>query len=374
VGITIDEAWADDARAIVFGCGGIGGTVAAKLHRGGRHVAVVTQNAAITEAVGTRGLVAHTPEGVIEARVPVVTRAAALPTAPFDIALLAVPPNRIEEAAREALPHLAPHGLLVPLANGLPEERLASVFGAERVVGAIVGFGGSMRGPGEVEQTSEGSLVIGRLGGDIDEGARRVSAFLHPVDGRGYRTGVGETNLTTNLRGARWSKLAINCAISSLGTLGGDRLGSLMRHRFVRRLFLEVISEATLVALKSNVQLEKVSGTIDLEWLALTDEERAVAGSASLVAKHTVMLAVGARFRRLRSSMLAALERGREPPVDYLNGEVVAAGVRLGVPTPVNAAVVEAVHALARKERQPALARLEDLFHQTRTPDARAAA
>ena len=31
---------------------------------------------------------------------------------------------------------------------------------------------------------------------------------------------VGPTSVTDNLAGARWSKLAINCAISSLGTVG----------------------------------------------------------------------------------------------------------------------------------------------------------
>jgi 2-dehydropantoate 2-reductase len=135
-----------------------------------------------------------------------------------------------------------------------------------------------------------------------------------------------------------------------------------------------VITEATQVAVAQGVALEKVSGTIDLEWLALTPEERTAAGSAGLVAKHTVLLAVGARFRRLRSSMLSALERGREPPVDFLNGEVVAAGARVNVPTPINAAVVDAIHALARKERKPAFEELERLFAATRDESARAAA
>ena len=111
--------------------------------------------------------------------------------------------------------------------------------------------------------------------------------------------------------GARWSKLAINCAISSLGTVGGERLGVLMRHRFVRRLALEIMTETVLVARALGVRLEKVSGTLDLDWIALTDAERVSAGSPGLVAKHALLLAVGARFRRLRSSMLAAIERGR---------------------------------------------------------------
>jgi 2-dehydropantoate 2-reductase len=54
------------------------------------------------------------------------------------------------------------------------------------------------------------------------------------------------------------------------------------------------------------------------------------------------MLAVGPQAR---SSMWEDLQRGRKTEVDALNGAVVALGVAQAVPTPVNAALVEAVHA-----------------------------
>ena len=41
----------------------------------------------------------------------------------------------------------------------------------------------------------------------------------------------------------------------------------------------------------------------------------------------------------MRSSMLSAIERGRPPAVDFLNGEVVEHGKAHGIPTPVNTAV-----------------------------------
>ena len=53
---------------------------------------------------------------------------------------------------------------------------------------------------------------------------------------------------------------------------------------------------------------------------------------------------------RERSSMLAAIERGRPPAVDFLNGEIVDRGMRHGIPTPVNAAAQRTVHAIARRE------------------------
>lgn len=357
MGITTHEAWVDGARAIVVGCGGIGGCVLAQLSRAGRHVVAVSGNPEITKAVGGGGLRARLLDGEHTARIDVVTRAQSLPPGPWDLAVLAVPPNRLEGAAVDLLPHLGEQGVLVPLANGLPEERLAARFGPARVVGGIVGFGASMLGPGLVEQTSEGGLTIGRLDGRVDDTVARVAAFLAPV--------ASEVEVTTNLRGARWSKLAINCAISSLGTIGGDRLGALMRHRFARRLCLEVMTEVTQVALALGVKLEKVGG-LDLEWIALDEEERMAPGSPGLLAKHTVLLAVGARYRRLRSSMLLAIERGREPPVDDLNGEVVSRADVLGLPVPINQAVVDTVRAIGRREREPSLATLRALFDDTR--------
>jgi 2-dehydropantoate 2-reductase len=162
---------------------------------------------------------------------------------------------------------------------------------------------------------------------------------------------IGPVAYTANLMGARWSKLALNCAISSLGTIAGERLGPLVGVRRYRRLALEVMSEVVAVARAEGVRLEKVAGTLDLEWIALTDAERAASiGSVGLTAKHALLLAVGLRYRRMRSSMLAAIERGRTPAIDFLNGEVVTRAKRHGIEVPVNARVVDTVWAIARGE------------------------
>jgi 2-dehydropantoate 2-reductase len=150
------------------------------------------------------------------------------------------------------------------------------------------------------------------------------------------------------LRGARWSKLALNCAVSALGTIAGERLGPLVRVRRYRRLALEIMTEAVQVAKAEGVTLEKVAGTLDLEWIALSDADRNATASVGLTAKHTLLLAVGLRYRRMRSSMLAAIERKRTPAIDYLNGEVVMRGARHGIPTPYNARICETVWAIAK--------------------------
>jgi 2-dehydropantoate 2-reductase len=127
------------------------------------------------------------------------------------------------------------------------------------------------------------------------------------------------------------------------------------------------MTEAVAVARRRGIRLEKVSGTLDLAWIALTPADVSGPGSPSLLAKHALLLAVGAKYRRLRSSMLLAIERGREPAVDFLNGEVVRAGAALHVPTPVNLRVQEYIHAIARRERRPGLELLRRLYDESRS-------
>jgi 2-dehydropantoate 2-reductase len=318
-----------------MGAGGIGGIVAATLTEIGAAVTAVSTNAEIRAAIdksgyrvvdegeerSVRGFVGNEPEGR------------------YDLCILATQPPNVEDAARAALPHLTEDAQVVVLQNGLCEERVAAIVGEARVIGAIVAWGASMTEPGRYERTAAGGFQIGRLSGQVDDDLRRVDDLLEAI---------GPVTLTENLRGARWSKLALNCAVSALGTIAGERLGPLVRVRRYRRLALEAMTECVDVARAEGVKLEKVSGTLDLAWIALTDADRASRGSASLTAKHALLLAVGLRYRRMRSSMLAAIERGRTPAIDFLNGEVVTRGKKHGVATPVNERIVECVWDIAK--------------------------
>jgi 2-dehydropantoate 2-reductase len=346
----------DSPRILVVGAGGIGGIVAGHLTEVGADVTAQSTNPAIRAAVTENGF--RLRDDGEERAVP--GRIVAEPAAGerFDAIVLATQPPQVEDAARAALPFLADDGNFVVLQNGLFEDRIAAIAGAGRVVGAVVAWGGSMPEPGVYDRTAAGGFALGRRSGEPDEACRVIGALFETV---------GPVAYTANLMGARWSKLAINCAISSLGTIAGERLGPLVGVRRYRRLALEVMTEVVAVARKENIALEKVAGTVDPGWLALTDAERGLKlGSPALTAKHALLLAVGMRFRRMRSSMLAAIERGRPPAIDFLNGEIVTRGATHGVATPVNARVVDTVWSIARGEVTSSRALLDRLFDETR--------
>lgn len=322
-----------------MGAGGIGGIVASTLMEVGSAVTAVSTNEQIRAAVDKAGF-RVTDDG--EERV-VRGWVSPAPEGKYDLAILATQPPNVEDAARTALPHLVDDARVVVLQNGLCEDRVGAIVGPEKVVGAIVAWGASMPEPGRYERTAAGGFQIGRLDGAIDSDLRRIGELLEAI---------GPVMLTKNLRGARWSKLALNCAVSAMGTIAGEKLGTLVRQRRYRRLALEVMTEAVQVAKAEGVALEKVSGTLDLEWIALTEADRSSTLSVSLTAKHALILAVGLRYRRMRSSMLAAIERGRTPAIDFLNGEIVTLGAKHGIATPVNKRIVETVWAIAKGEQK----------------------
>lgn len=340
-------------RTLVMGCGGIGGICAAHLMEAGQNVRVYSSNREIAAAVQQKGfrLVGERPRS-IAGQVDNI-----LPEGPFDVILLATQPPQVEAAAKSALPLLAPQGRMVCLQNGLCEARIAKIVGPERVAGAVVGWGASMPEVGVFDRTAEGTFSIGYPDGRQDTQLEELNQLLRHIS---------PCEKTTNLAGRRWSKLALNAAVSSLGAVGGDRLGVLMQLRIVRRLALELMTETVMIAEAEHVQLENISKMLDLKWLALNATERQSSGSVSLFAKHTVLLTVGFHYRRMRSSMLSALERGREPATDFLNGEIVTRGEHFSIPTPVNAAIQKMIWEIYRKERQSSVASLQELFETTR--------
>jgi 2-dehydropantoate 2-reductase len=67
----------------------------------------------------------------------------------------------------------------------------------------------------------------------------------------------------------------------------------------------------------------------------------------------------------MRSSMLAAIERGRPPAIDFLNGEVVARGKKRGIATPVNLLATNLIWEIARGKRKPSMETLQHFSRAT---------
>jgi 2-dehydropantoate 2-reductase len=349
------ESKPERTRFLVVGLGALGGVVAHALSADDFDVTVLVRRPDVERIVSTSGL-RELRSGTL-AKPRVVTNGLN-DASPFDFIVMATQPTDVEAALDELGSVLDRGPEVVCLQNGLCEERVALKIGPARVIGAVVTFGAKSHGLGVCEHVPGGGLVIGRLDGSTDARVTRLADCLKAL---------GKVRVSQNLIGIRWSKLVVNCAISTLGTIGGDQLGALLNKAYARELAFEVMGEAVAVARASGVKLERLPGTIPLQWLTASGHDSAgLRASAKRWAQHTAALGLGAKYRRLRSSMLRAIERGHTPAIEFLNGEIVTRGQQLGVGTPINERARELVWAISRGELQASPATLRAFYDSTR--------
>jgi 2-dehydropantoate 2-reductase len=332
-----------EASVLVVGAGAIGGVTAAKMTDRVRRVAVLDANEEHVERMRGDGLLID--DLGEERQVPLDAHAdpAGL-DGPFDFALVTLKAPHLESA----LAPLLERGLaetFVSLGNGLVQERIAGIVGGERLIWGTVEWGSTNLGPGRLARTTRGPFIIGEPDGGVRDRTRLLADALRTVD---------EARVTENIRGQVWSKLLVNSAFSGLGAVSGLLYREVVANPDCREVVLALWREGYDVGVAQNLQLEEVLG-VPAESLVVRDpKDRERAGEALEVA----MQQAGAT----KASMLQDLERGVKTEVDVINGAVVEKGREYGVETPLNACVVDLMHAMERGERRPG----RDVFGELR--------
>jgi 2-dehydropantoate 2-reductase len=333
---------------LIQGIGGIGGVVAARVIQSGCDATLVTGNPQITQAINRDGIHITTPEGEATVRARAHTSLDDLRAgSTFDAACLLMKANAVVEAARSTLPLLNDGGYLVTFQNGIVEDVVAAVVGAERVIGGIISWGGTMHAPGVYEKTSGGTTHIGELNGQMTPRLESLAKTITPA---------APVVMTANIRGALWSKLAINCTITTIGALTGDTLGLMLRDARVRRLFARTYSEVIDTADSLGIHLENVGVNPRLLYVSRN------ASVLTQLAKDVLVRVAAGRYSRLKSSMLQSLERHRPTEIDFLNGYVVGQAKAVGVDVPVNAALVKLIKEIESGRRSIERRNINDLI------------
>jgi 2-dehydropantoate 2-reductase len=253
-------------------------------------------------------------------------------TRPFDAVFISVKSYDTEWATAMALPYLAPQGVVVDFQNGLNDERVAAVAGKHRTLGCVITIGAGMYEPGHAMRTDTGTIgfKIGEHDGRITDRARELASLM---------SAVAETQVTTNLFGERWSKLAINCMANPLAGLTGLGSAEVRLDPKISAVGVHLGAECIMVGRAAGHEVEPIYG-IPAQRFVDAYEGR---GKAELLAD----IADVARKRGGgRPSLLQDVMRGRRTEIEFLNGAVCAHGRRLGVKTPFNDAVVEIVRSL----------------------------
>jgi len=336
-----------DKSILVVGAGAIGGISAAFIRKAGYDVEIVCKYEDYRDSVMKDGLkVTGARRGFSQK----LNAYASLKDVNIrkDIILLAVKATDIEEVAEDLKPLMKKDSMVVSMQNGICEPELGRILGNNHVIGCIVGWGATMDKQGELEMTSEGDFVIGYIDRPLDENIDIIEAIL---------SSILPVRKTENMMGHLYSKLIINACITSIGAITGLYLGEMMRNSKSRRLFIAIIREAMELADVMQINVEDYGGRLNY-YEFISDDK-----SMAELRRHILLFLMGLKYRRLKSSSLQSLERGKLTEIDYLNGYISSNGREYGVPTPLNESIVEMIHEIEDGNRDITTANLnEEVF------------
>ena len=328
-------------KLAVLGAGAIGSNIGAYLTRAGRDITLIDMWPAHVEAMRDHGLkvTAQDEEFTVEVKAMHLGEASTL-REQFDAVFLSVKSSDSVWATTFIEPHMKSAGVLLLAQNSINEDWVAPVIGYTRTIGCVVSLGAALYEPGHVMRTSSPtrpSFALGELNGMITPRVQELARMLAPV---------GPSRATANLWGERWAKLIVNCMANAIAGITGMNNDDLRASGEVFSIAVKVAGEALAVAETLGVQVEPVGGIPAQEYV---DAARGV-GLEELRRKRVeTSRNVGAG----RPSLLQDMLKGRRTEVDYLNGYVVRKGREMGVPTPMNEAIVEVTKRLEAGELKP---------------------
>src|SRR5437868_404372 len=238
-------------QILIVGIGALGGTIAARAIRTGLPVRLAARNANSAEALRRSGLRVSGIGGEVKADAIDVAAVEDYGKGDqFDLILLATKAQDALEVAPHVVGLLAPEGVILPIQNGAVARVLADRLGEDKILGGFSNLGATMVEPGVYEQKNAGHLLIGELAGGVSERVERVARAL----GRAV-----EVRVTPNLTGAIWSKLLINCSVTTLGALCSQTMRQYMETEAGTEVFRMTYEETLSVALSTGTRLERLA-------------------------------------------------------------------------------------------------------------------
>jgi 2-dehydropantoate 2-reductase len=299
--------------AILGGAGAMGGIFGALLAKGGYDVTLVDVAQAAVDKINAEGIYVELKSGAAEhVRVPATTTPATLGA--VDTVINFVKCYHTDAAIRSVLPVINDKTAVLSLQNGWGNApRIAAIVGEDKVLAGVTYHSGTLVGPGHVKQTGVGMTFMGELNGVMSDRLNAIATAFQ-------QSGI-EVTASDNVLFQIWSKLALNCCTLPASALLRFYAHQMVEHDGTLNTMHEILREVIAVANAQNIPLN-----FDERWEAITGLlKRAVGGKAS---------------------MLQDVENRRRTEIDVVNGAIVEAGQRLGIPTPYNQTMVWMTKAL----------------------------
>lgn len=312
-------------KILVFGAGGVGSVVGGFLARLGHEVSLVGR-AAHLDVVDRKGLRITGIWGDYHIKALETFRSlgeiAPDKRGSFDLIFLTVKAFDTVTAASQLAPLVGPKTTLVSLQNGLGNsEAIVEKIPAERYLAGRLIFGVELE-PGIAKVTVNADDV--RIGALPSVRPNRPAVEVAHVLASAKIPARAVENILTVL----WAKVIYNCALNPICALHEMPYGKILENAETRAEMEAVVRECYAVARAKNIPLDPPSSEAYLKLLV----EKLIPPTAAHL-----------------PSMLQDLRRGKRTDIEALNGAIARYGLDLGVPTPVNSRLAEAVRRASLK-------------------------
>jgi len=307
-------------KICMLGAGALGSAIGGTLAAGGSDVTLVDRYDAHVEAINRSGLRMRVGDAERVVRVNAVTDVRGLPA--MDVVIVLVKSYDTRAAIEAAAPAIVgTNTVVMSLQNGMGhEDILADVVGRDHLMAGKTYVGGVFLSPGHViAGTQQKETIIGELDGGISDRARAIAAEFE-------RAGL-PTIISENITATIWDKLLINVATGAIAAITRLTYGDLYQVPEIEATAIAAVAEAMAVARAQGLSLSFVD-----------PRDPWIKASAGLPAA-------------FKTSMLQSLEKGTLTEIDFINGAVVRAGAKGGIPTPVNNTLVACIKGIERAHR-----------------------
>jgi 2-dehydropantoate 2-reductase len=326
----------------IVGAGAIGGTLGAYLARAGIPVTLVDGAREHVEAMKQRGL---TITGAEEFTVAVDARLPEELDAPLGTVILAVKEQHTAAAIRGIEHLLTPESIVVSFQNGLCEEIIAGIIGAERTIGCFVNFSADYHGPALIMYAGgHATVMLGELDGSMTERLRDVQKTL---------SAWGAITTTDNIWGFLWGKQAYGNMLYA--TALADETMADAVNRF-RPLMLEVATEIYQVAAAEGVRVEAFDNLEPSLYFPVENRD-----DARIHETFDALTAWQASSLKTKSGVWRDLAVRKRKTEITGTEHVVEMGERHGLRMPLTRKLIEMIHDLEEGRRQMSWQNLEEL-------------
>ncbi len=347
----------------VMGAGAIGAAIGGYLKESGHDVTLIDQWADHVEAIKKNGLEISDRNRRFTVAIDALhlSEVSSL-RKQFDIIFLSVKSYDTRWSTYLIEPLLKDTGFILPAQNALNDELVAHIVGFPRTVGCVPTISSGIYEPGRLIRTSPNSgksFTVGELNGRVTHRAKEVVEMLQAV---------GPSDVTTNIWGTRWAKLQINCMSNSVAGLIGPELQFLDKNQSELAMLIRVTIAAEVVQIGQalGVTFEPLFEDIKPEQFGAAKTRSAIESlKDKMMSRDESRQMTDEEIKKLgappRPSLLQDVMKGRRTEVDQLNGFISKTGKELGIPTPMDDAVVGVFARMDSGELEPGASNLEIL-------------